>query len=84
MTGQQQQQTEVQNSPQEQNIMEDTIAGIPTILIDKVFVESRSRGNFAKNLTFKFKKFSHEKKDVEEIVQGVYLEKHNTRSNLTK
>ena len=52
LTGQQQQQTEVQNTPQEQNIVEDTIAGIPTILIDKVFVESRSRANFAKNLTF--------------------------------
>ena len=52
LTGQQQQQTEVQNTPQEQNIVEDMIAGIPTILIDKVFVESRSRANFAKNLTF--------------------------------
>ena len=52
LTGQQQQQTEVQNTSQEQNIVEDTIAGIPTILIDKVFVESRSRANFAKNLTF--------------------------------
>ena len=49
---QHQQQAEVQINPQEQNIVEDTIAGIPTILIDKVFVESRSRANFAKNLTF--------------------------------
>ena len=52
LTGQQQQQTEVQNTSQEQNIVEDTVAGIPTILIEKVFVESRSRANFAKNLTF--------------------------------
>ena len=49
---QQQQQTEVQITSQEQNIVEDTITGIPIILIDKVFVESRSRANFAKNLTF--------------------------------
>ena len=41
----------MQITSEEQNIVENKIAGIPTILIDKVFVESRSRANFAKNLT---------------------------------
>ena len=70
LTGQQQQQTEVQNTPQEQNIVEDTIAGIPTILIDKVFVESRSRGNFAKNLTFKFKNFLTRRKTWKKLYRA--------------